>query len=625
MVEPLQAGTQLGEYRIEAVIARGGMATVYRATHERLERRVALKVIVPELARDPAFRRRFERESRLAASIEHPHAVPVYEAGEVEDVLYIAMRYIEGTDLRALLASESWLEPGRAARLTSQIAGALDEAHSHGLVHRDVKPANVLLGDVGGQEWAYLTDFGLAKPVAAGSDLTGSGEWMGTLDYVSPEQIQGGAVDARSDVYSLGCVLFEQVTGRIPYEREEEVAKLWAHVHEPPPRLAEQVPDAPAELDRVVARAMAKAPADRYPSAGDLARATTAAVEGSAVAEPERSVATGEAAPGPAATRVIGAGRGGGSVRSRPWLLVAVVIGAVALAAVAALLLKGGEPTVAGTIHVGGRPLGIAFGEGSIWVTNEQGDELTRIDPDTGEVSGDPIRVGKRPTGVRTGEGSVWVANSAADTISRINPKTRQVVADIRVGDQPAGIKVDEGFVWVSNVQDGTVVRIKARGDELVGQPIRVGRSPAQIAIGEGSTWVAVAGEGDVARIDPSGDLVGRPISVGARPRGITVGEGKVWVTNALDDSVSRIDPLSGDVEGEPTRVGDRPAGVAVGAGYVWVANTSSNTVSRIDPGSGEVVGDPIEVGERPRGIAIGNGSIWVANYGDGTVTRIEP
>jgi predicted Ser/Thr protein kinase len=288
-----QLGDLVAGYRIERQIGRGGMGVVYLAEQVRLRRYVALKLIVPELAEDDEFRRRFERESQLAASIDHPNVIPVYEAGEAEGVLFISMRYVEGHDLRAIIKAWGRLQPALAARLVAQLADALDAAHARGLVHRDVKPANVLVAD----EHAYLTDFGLTKHVSSSSGITHTGQWVGTLDYVAPEQISGGPLDARVDVYSLGCVLFEALTGRVPYPKDSDVAKMFAHMNEPPAAVSALVPDAGWGFDAVVARALAKAPEQRYPSAGDLGRAALAAAAGQQTTVPERSVAAGGAAP----------------------------------------------------------------------------------------------------------------------------------------------------------------------------------------------------------------------------------------------------------------------------------------------------------------------------------------
>src|SRR4051794_11523556 len=274
------------------------MGVVYLAEQVRLRRYVALKLIVPELAEDDEFRRRFERESQMAASLDHPNVIPVYEAGDADGVLFISMRYVEGYDLRAVIRSAGRIDPARAARLVGQLGDALDAAHARGLVHRDVKPANVLVaGELGGaSEHAYLTDFGLTKHVSSSSGITHTGQWVGTLDYVAPEQISGGPLDARVDVYSLGGVLFEALTGQGPYPKDSDVAKMFAHMNEPPSAVSGLVPEAGWAFDPVVARALAKAPEQRYPSAGDLGRAAVAASAGQAATVPERSVAAGSAA-----------------------------------------------------------------------------------------------------------------------------------------------------------------------------------------------------------------------------------------------------------------------------------------------------------------------------------------
>jgi Protein kinase domain/SPOR domain len=278
------------------------MGVVYLARDERLDRRVALKVIAPNLAADPEFRERFIAEARSAAAIEHPHAVPVYTSGVADGDLYMAMRYVEGTDLRAVLAEQGPLDPAVATEIVAEIAAALDAAHAAGMVHRDVKPANILLEGRPGQGASYLTDFGLTKGGSgSGGPLTGTGQWVGTIDYVAPEQIQSGVVDARTDVYALGCVLFEALTGSVPYPGND-MQKMWGHVNEPFPALESGHGDAAGRLGAVVARATAKDPGNRFPSAGDLAAAAAAAVSGEPVETQEHSVATGAAATGLAQT-----------------------------------------------------------------------------------------------------------------------------------------------------------------------------------------------------------------------------------------------------------------------------------------------------------------------------------
>jgi hypothetical protein len=343
-VAELAPGAQVAGYRIDSVAGRGGMGVVYRATDVNLDRLVALKLISDELARDDSFRDRFKRESRLAASIRHPNVITVFGAGEEDGNLFIAMDYIEGTDLKALIASRGVLEPLAAARIAWQVGMALDAAHAKALVHRDVKPANVLITNEGGEQHAYLTDFGLTKNVGSESGMTKTGVVVGTIDYMAPEQVAGGPVDGRADIYSLGCVLWESLTGRLPFQRDSAVAKMYAHMHEPAPSLAEAMPGLPAELGAVVARAMAKPPEERYLSAGDLGEAALAAAEGRPIALSERSVAIGAAAPGHATAAPTAVSKGdGGRRRRRRGLLAAGAAAVAALVVALVLLLSGGD------------------------------------------------------------------------------------------------------------------------------------------------------------------------------------------------------------------------------------------------------------------------------------------
>jgi Protein kinase domain len=272
LVTVLPPGSVFARYEIEEVAGRGGMGVVYRALDLDLDRTVALKLISAELGDNPAFRRRFQAECRIAASLDHPNVVTLFHAGEQEGRLYLVMRFVEGEDLRNEIAARGALGARRAVHIATQIASALDEAHGRGLVHRDVKPANILLAP---GDHAYLTDFGLTKRLLADAEDTVTENLLGTLDYVAPEQIRGMTVDPRTDVYALGCVLFHSLSGRPPYASLEREAKLLAHISEPPPALGGGVP---RDFDDVVARAMAKDPADRFESAGEVAAAARAAL-----------------------------------------------------------------------------------------------------------------------------------------------------------------------------------------------------------------------------------------------------------------------------------------------------------------------------------------------------------
>jgi serine/threonine protein kinase len=289
-------GAEFAGFRIERTLGHGGMGIVYLAREVRLDRDVALKVIRTELAEDERFRARFHEESRTAASIEHPNVVTIFGAGDRDGLVYVAMRYVPGRDLGRLISGRGPLPADQAASLIAQVADGLDAVHAAGLVHRDVKPANVLVGEPApgdADSPAFLTDFGLAKIAASTSGLTATGEVIGTVDYMAPEQIEGRRVDARTDVYALGCVLFHAVAGDVPFPERESTSKMWAHLNEPPPATGA----GKGALDPVIRRAMAKDPSDRFPSAGDLGRAAVAATRGEAVTEPEHPVGTGEAAP----------------------------------------------------------------------------------------------------------------------------------------------------------------------------------------------------------------------------------------------------------------------------------------------------------------------------------------
>ncbi|MFD7258303.1 serine/threonine-protein kinase [Streptomyces sp. NPDC059874] len=273
-------GRQIAGYRVERLIGRGGMAVVYCAKDLRLDRMVALKLIAPERARDETFRRRFTHESRVAAKIDHPHIVPIFEAGETDGVLYIAMRYVSGLDLRGLLDREGPLPVATALRIAAQVASALDAAHEHDLVHRDVKPANILVAagtDSDHPEHVYLTDFGLTKKALSLTGFTTAGEFVGTLDYMAPEQITGRPVDGRCDLYSLACVVYESLAGGPPFERDEDVALLWAHQYDQPPPVTERRPDIVPAVNEVLGKALAKIPEDRYGSCLEFVAALRAA------------------------------------------------------------------------------------------------------------------------------------------------------------------------------------------------------------------------------------------------------------------------------------------------------------------------------------------------------------
>jgi hypothetical protein len=434
----LQVGFEMAGYHVDSLAGRGGMGVVYRATDLALERPVALKLITADLAADEEFRARFKRESRIAASIRHPNVITVFRAGEEDGLLYIAMDYVEGTDLKEMIAEQGRLEPQAAARIVAQVASALDAAHAKALVHRDVKPANVLIAWEDAEWHAYLTDFGLSKGTASDSAMTKTGTFVGTLDYVAPEQVRGDRVDARTDVYALGCVLYHCLTGRLPYPKDSDVAKLYAHAHEALPSAREVVPGLPAECDDVIRRAMAKDPAERFQSAGDLGRAAVAAVTGRSFDLSERIVAIGDAAPvdpdrtavraAPAAapTRISTGESTAGPrrPRRRRWLPAAAVAGIAAVAVGIAVALAGG----------GGddRPAGLTKDQ-------YQDQVLDAARP----YQADVVRAGNRPAHVKAAEAAVQASTKLADLRKSLD---RTIAAIDRI-PPPADVKDLHGRV----------------------------------------------------------------------------------------------------------------------------------------------------------------------------------
>src|SRR3954453_13772507 len=346
----LRPGEEFAGHRIEGVLGRGGMGVVYRVTDLRLNRAVALRVITPALSADEDFRRRFQRESQLAAAVRQENVVTIYQAGESDGLLFVTMELIQGTDLRGMISQRGRIDMASSAAIVTQIAMALDAAHATGLVHRDVKPANVLIADAQPLH-VYLTDFGLTKRTSSQSGLTKTGLFVGTIDYAAPEQIKGWPVDARADVYALGCVLFEMIAGQPPFRRENEYATMYAHTTEPPPTLSSTAAGVSPALDAAVDRALAKEPENRFQSAGDFARAVAAAVAGDTVIEPERTVAVGRAAPPTEIVQphpVYGYGLDPDTSvlpekKRTPWLALGIVVAVLAVAAaIAAVLLNQG-------------------------------------------------------------------------------------------------------------------------------------------------------------------------------------------------------------------------------------------------------------------------------------------
>jgi len=599
-VADLALGSTVAGYRIDALIARGGMGVVYRATHLGLERPVALKVIARELADREGFRQRFLRESRLAASLDHPAVVPVFDSREVDGELIVAMRLVAGGDLRRTLDREGPLPPARAIALLGQVADALDAAHAAGIVHRDVKPHNVLVeGDR-----AFLTDFGLAKALGGSGALSGVSV-VGTAEYMSPEQWRGRAVGPAADVYSLGCVLFEALTGIAPFARKE----------------ADSEPEMPAGLDAVIERAVAKDPGDRYPSAGALIVAARER-EGAGMARTAVLSQSAERPTAPTGRRGLGFGRLPGRKLQWAGAGAAVVAGLVVLA----VTLFGGDGVdVSDPVPVGRPPLRLAVGADAVWVTSERDGTLTRLNPDSGEAVGSPVRLGVGVSGVAAGGRWLWVTNQRRGELLRLDLESGRLLETIDVGGAPGAIALGGGRVWVADAGGRGVTAVNAEGGRIYRRGLPPQATPLRLAVGAGGLWVSSASTGTVRRIDLGSLRADAPVPVGRGPAGVTVASGLVWVANSRGGTVSKVDPSIHALLGDPIDVGGRPGGIDAGTSTAWVASAAEDTVTRIDLASGERTGGPIAVGSEPGAVAVGADAVWVADNGEGAVTRIEP
>jgi YVTN family beta-propeller protein len=616
--EDTLVGREIAGYSLEEIIGRGGMGVVYRAEHLRLGRKVALKVVAPQIAREPKFRERFLRESRTAGALDHPNVVPIYDAGEADGVLYIAMRFVDGVDLATLIEREGPLDPARTARIVAQVASALDAAADAGLVHRDVKPSNVLLParGAGRGEHAYLGDFGLTKRVLSESGVTGSSAFLGTIAYVAPEQIEGRQIDSRADEYSLACLTFECLTGHRPFERETDIATLYAHIRDPFPTVAETVPSAELAqaIDAVLAKGGAKQPADRYPTAGDMAddlqRVTGASTAGS-----------GPLPPISTSTR-----------RLRPRTLGAVAVLAIlAVAAVGFLLLRGlGPPAPLLTGHgvvaieattnaasaaaaLDDEPTAIAADETAAWVAHFSTGTVSRIDAAAPHAVTE-ITVGSGPQAIVAGAGHVWVSNTTAETLSEIDiEQPDRAATNLILLFRPGGLAFGGDALWVINTQLDAIVQVATDRLAIVPPPITVGAGPIAVAAGGSAVWVSNGLDESLSRVQVGLTAAAAPIPLDFAPGAIAIDleTEAVWVVDSAGDALVRFD-LGSRQEVARVEVGARPVAVAVGAGAVWVASSASGDVSRIDPATNTVTAT-IPIGGSPQGIAVGGTTVWVA------------
>jgi ABC-type transport system substrate-binding protein/tRNA A-37 threonylcarbamoyl transferase component Bud32 len=571
------AGTVIVGFRVESLLGEGAMGTVYLAEETASGRRVALKLLAPELATDERFRARFLRETELAASLDDPHVVPTLASGEEDGTLYLAMAYVEGADLRKLLRSEGRLEPERAIDLIGQVASALDAAHASGLVHRDVKPANILVERTDGGEKAYVCDFGLARHVTSVSSLTSDRGFVGTIDYVPPEQVEGGTVDARADVYSLGCVLFECLTGERPFDRESELSVLFAHLNDPPPRATERRPELPATFDPLFETALAKSPDERYSSCGELARAARAALAGRALA-PRRTH------------------------RLRVAAAATLVLAGAVVAAVLATEAPQAHRAVAPALRLAPNALNL-------------------VDARTRRVTGhvqlaDPKDFSSPIGDVALAGGSAWAVLGSAQQLVRVDLRTRRKTKVVHVPWTPGQrLAVGGGLLWMHEDLGPHVLAVDERTGKVVHQFEVAGDGIAGIAYGAGSLWLAQGSE--ISRVDPR---TGRTLrSYPAPARWLTFADGFLWAADPGTGRVTKIDPIENKVVKRAT-LHPWITDIAVGGGFVWVSVTPADTVFKLGEGDLGVQGS-IPAGGDPERISFGGGRLWIANSAPSAVS----
>jgi protein kinase-like protein len=579
------AGDTLAGYVIEELVGQGGMGEVFRAHDVRLDRTVALKVLGPHLAGSERFRERFLRESMLAARLDHPNVIPIFEAGESEGTLYIAMRLVDGTDLRAILREEGVLEPARAIDLLASVAGALDAAHAAGLVHRDVKPANILVASTPESdpaEHVYLSDFGLTTLSADAGD---SGPFTGTADYAAPELVTRGAVDHRVDVYALACVLFECLTGKPPYAGDSVMAVLWGHVNDPVPAASERNPALPPAVDEVLGKGLAKEPKARYSSCRDLVGGLRRALGVEAGAAPRTS------------TR-------------RFALIAAVVVASAAGAAAAAVLATRGSGLPAAA-----------------------GGELVKIDP-AGGTTARAIAVGAGPVAVTADRRSVWVASPGDGTLWRINSVTG-VPSRVAAIGVPGDLAVSGDRVYVTSEGPQAFSGSITAYDAVSGARLdNLQRLACSVTAGTEGVWVA--GCPNVWRISESGPYrVVRTVTVPFASRRtaandrqelgkMATGGGYVYALgDAADRRLWRIDPRAGRIV-QTYNLGFAPVDIAADASSIWVVDQIADALVRIDRASGRQTAR-ISVPAGASGVALGAGSVWVSSFLGRSITRIAP
>ena len=642
----LTPGQTIGQYRIVQKIGEGGMGAVYKADQPSIPRAVVIKVLGSAFAESPDARDRFRRELDMITRLEHPHILPVYDYGEVNDSPYIVVRFMTGGSLHDRLQVGT-MKRNDGLRLLDQVALALDFAHDRGIVHRDLKPANILVDDAGN---AYLADFGLAKSISGTQDLTATGSTLGSPAYMSPEQARGEKLTRQSDIYAFSVLIYRVLSGRLPFEADTAWGFITAHLSEEPVPIRRYAPDLPPAVEVVLADGLAKDPLSRPERATDLMASLRASLAAGADVPAAPSARAPKTAAGSASTSggrlippVAGTGARGSAVARRAapaWRLPALVaaggavlllIGGIAAAALyfgsTSLLVE--RPT---TYAVGDEPRALLFDGSSLWVANFFDNSLTKLAasdcgaaPDGCGQSLGTFEVDDLPVALAFDGDNLWVASSLEQTVSAVSPASGEVIGRYALPHVPSALAWDGESLWSANAIAGTVTKIAGDGQILA--DVEVGKAPVAIAFDGTSLWVIDQEGKSLVRIEPGGARVLETIALDGAPASLAIDGATLWIGLSDVGQIIQLDPA------DPTALrridlGSSPTALWFDGEQLWAAAPEAGEVYRIDPVSAEVV-ETIPIDGYPVSLLTAScgpncRALWTANQAGDSVSRLS-
>jgi len=642
----LTPGQTIGQYVIVQKIGEGGMGAVYKADQPSIPRAVVIKVLGAAFAGAADARDRFRREVDMITRLEHPHILPVYDFGEVNDSPYIVMRFMTGGSLHDRLQGGT-MTRSDGLRLLDQVALALDFAHDRGIVHRDLKPANILVDDA---DNAYLADFGLAKSISGTQDLTATGSTLGSPAYMSPEQARGEKLTRQSDIYAFSVLVYRMLAGRLPFEADTAWGFITAHLSEEPVPIRRYAPDLPPAVEAVLADGLAKDPLARPERATDLMASLRAGLTAGAdvpaspsARAPTRATVTASTPGGRLVSSVASAGARGSVVSRRAapaWRLPALAAAGAAalllLGGIAAVVLFVGSTSLLGdrptSYPVGDEPRALLFDGSSLWVANFFDNSLTKLAvsdcgsaPDVCGQSLGTIEVDDLPVALAFDGDNLWVASSLEQTVSAVSPASGEIIGRYALPHVPSALAWDGESLWSANAIAGTVTKIASDGQILA--DIEVGKAPVAIAFDGTSLWVIDQEGKSLVRIEPDGARVLQTIALDGEPTAMALDGGTLWIGLSDVGQVIQFDPQ------DPTALrridlGSSAAALWFDGEQLWAAAPEAGEVYRIDPVSAEVV-ETIPIAGYPVSLLIAScgpncRALWTANQSGDSVSRLS-